>query len=542
MNTKFSTVVCGALTLVVALGATVEACPFCSATSQTLSEELAAAEVAVIARLSQAAPPTDANSSDSYNGAEPYTGLAKFEVLEVLRGADKFPDLKEIQVVYFGQDEADRLFLINGIDAGIPPAIDNQVADWTTPLPLSERGVQYVKKLGSLSEKGPDRLAFFMQYFEDDDLLLAQDAYDEFARAPYSEVIDLRDRMDREQLMQWIDAPEVGPTRRRLYLTMLGICGQPEDVVKLEAMLKVDFQRIKPAMEALVSVMGLNGSALGGPVASELVRADIRRRQQCLDALIAAYLKLKGPAGLPLIEERFLANPDAQYTHVYATIMALRFHGEETDVLPRERLLEAMRLVLDNPEISDQVIPDLARWEDWSILDRLMTMFHESEQDAWIRQPVISYLLTAAEQPGDVGQRAGAALAQIEALDPEGIKRARSYMSFGMLTRRASNATETGSTVAASGQEATDEVTERSAEPEDAETEDAEQTASVAHEAPLEVAPLETEAKSTLLASTSNVPSRFTLISAPLIACLALMGVFALLLRGTDVRSSGDGS
>jgi hypothetical protein len=69
-----------------------------------------------------------------------------------------------------------------------------------------------------------------------------------------------------------------------------------------------------------------------------------------------------------------------------------------------------------------------------------------------------------------------------------------------------------------------------------------EQTASVAHEAPLKVAPLETEAKSTLLATTSDVPSRFTLITAPLIACLALMGVFALLLRGTDVRSSGDGS
>jgi len=535
MTTKFSRAICSVLPLIVvtAMGASVEACPFCSATSQTLSEELAAAEVAIIARLSQAASSADTKASDSYQGADSNTGLAKFEVVEVLRGADKFPDLKEIQVVYFGQDEADKLFLINGIDAGLPPTAGNQVADWTTPLPLSERGVRYVKMLGSLSEKGPDRMAFFMQYFEDDDPLLAQDAYDEFARAPYSEVIDLSDRMDREQLMQWIDDPEVGPTRRRLYLTMLGICGQPQDVVKLEAMLKVDFQRIKPALEALVSVMGLNGSALGAPVASELVRADVRRRQQCLDALIAAYLKLKGPAGLPLIEERFLANPDAQYTHVYATIMALRFHGEETDILPRERLLEAMRLVLDNPEISDQVIPDLARWEDWSILDRLVTMFNESEQDGWIRQPVIAYLLTAAEQPGDIGQRAGAALAQIEELDPQGIKRARSYMSFGMFTGRASNAAATGSTAAASGQEATDEATERSAE-----AEDAEQTASV----PLEVAPLETEAKTAPLASTSNVPSRFTLISAPLVACLVLMGVFALLLRGADVRSSGDGS
>jgi hypothetical protein len=394
-------------------------------------------------------------------------------------------------------------------------------------LPLSERGVQYVKKLGSISEKGPDRLAFFMQYFEDDDLLLAQDAYDEFARAPYSEVIDLSDRMDREQLMQWIDAPEVGPTRRRLYLTMLGICGQPEDVVKLEAMLKVDFKRIKPALQAMVSVMELNGSDLGAPVATELVRADVRRRQQCLDALIAAYLKLKGPAGLPLIEERFLANPDAQYTHVYATIMALRFHGEETDVLPRERLLEAMRLVLENPEISDQVIPDLARWEDWSILDRLVTMFNESEQDAWIRQPVISYLLTAAEQPGDVGQQSTAALAELEELDPEGVKRARSYMAFSLFARTAEK-------TVAPGQENTTAAVGNSGDRVEEKTENAKQTGSND--------PAGSESKPASLASTIDVPSPLTLISVPLIACLLLMGLFALLLRSTDVRGSVDGS
>ena len=513
------------LIVVTAMGVSVEACPFCSATSQTLSEELAAAEVAVIARLSQPAALPDADSPANLDGPDPDTGLARFEVVDVLRGADKLSDQKEIQVVYFGEDEADKLFLINGIDAGLLPANSSQAADWTTPLPLSQRGVEYVKKLGSLPAKGPDRLAYFMQYLENDDPLLAQDAYDEFARAPYSEIIDLSDRMDRGQLMEWIEAPQVGPTRRRLYLTMLGVCGRSEDAGKLEAMLKYDFQQIKPALEAMASVMALSGSALGAPVASELVRADVRRQQQCLDALIAAYLKLKGPDGLPLIEERFLANPDAEYTHVYATIMALRFHGEETDILPRERLLEAMRLVLDNPEISDQVIPDLARWEDWSILDRLVTMFKQSQQDAWIRQPVIAYLLTAAEQPGDVGQRAGAALVELEELDPQGVKRARSYMAFGMLAR-----------TAAAGKEGADDATESSAgavtDPEDAGQ--AVQAASSA--------PPETDAKPAALASASDVPSNFTLISAPLIACLLLMGIFAMLLRGADVRSSGDGS
>jgi hypothetical protein len=356
---------------------------------------------------------------------------------------------------------------------------------------------------------------------------LAQDAYDEFARAPYSEVIDLSDRMDRVQLMAWIEASQVGPTRRRLYLTMLGVCGQDEDVAKLETMLRYDFQQIKPALQAMVSVMGLNGSALGAPVASELVRADVRRRQQCLDALIAAYLKLKGPDGLPLIEQRFLANPDAEYTHVYATIMALRFHGEETDVLPRERLLDAMRLVLDNPDIADQVITDLSRWEDWSILDRLVAKFKDSQQDAWIRQPVISYLLTAAEQPGDVGQQATTALTELEELDPQGVKRARSYMAFGLFARSAEETTDPG-------QQNTTETAENSANSENEELNEAKQTASSD--------PATAESESAPLASAVDVPSRLTLISIPLIACLLLMGLFALLLCSADVRSSAEGS
>ena len=98
--------------------------------------------------------------------------------------------------------------------------------------------------------------------------------------------------------------------------------------------------------------------------------------------------------------------------------MALRFHGEETDVLPREKLLESMRLALDHREFADQVIPDLTRWEDWEVMPRLVKMFKESPKDDWIRQPVVSYLLVAAEEPGDVGERAKAALAELEGARP----------------------------------------------------------------------------------------------------------------------------
>ena len=490
------------------------ACPFCTVTSQTISEELDSAVVAVIARVSETAKPFD--PSVSPDQLSPDSGTAKFEVLEILRGADKHPELKELRVVFFGEDDPNKVYLISGIDAGIPPADATQVADWTTPLPLTPRGVEYVKKLETLPKKGADRLAFFQEYFEDEEPLLAQDAYDEFARSPYADVIALKDRMDREQLLAWVADAEVGPTRRRLYLTMLGICGRPEDTDQLETMIKYNFQQTEPALSALVSVMGVQGTSLGAPLAAELVRADVRRQQQCLDALIAAYLKLKGPAGLPLINEQFLANPDAEYTHVYATIMALRFHGEETDVLPREDLLNSMRLVLDNPEAADLILPDLTRWEDWEMLDRLVEMFKEADEDSWIRDPVISYVLVASEQPGDVGNRATKALEELEEIDPKGVKRARTYASFGMFAR---SFTDNNSKNNSSARQPVDGKSNSMTD------------SAVAASDEKALTTLGTEE------SLMTVPSKLTLIGAPLIACLVLMGIYTLLLRSGDVRT-----
>jgi len=554
------------------------ACPFCSAASQTLSEELSAAEAAIIAKLVKAAPAITPNSDDpaGLGANDPDTGMAQFQVVEVLHGQDKIGDLKQIEVVYFGENEENKSFLISGV-AGQP-------VDWTTPLPLSPRAVAYVKQLGQLPEKGLDRLEFFLQYLEDEDPLLAQDAYDEFARAPYGEITAMADRLDRERLRGWIENPEVGPTRRRLYLTLLGICGQDEDIVMLESLLRYDYVQMKPGIAAMVSLMGIHGSATGTTLVDELVRADVRRKRQCLDALIAAYLKLKGPEGLPLVETLFLSNPNAEYTHVYATIMALRFHGEESKEIPLERLQQSLRLVLDNHEIADQVIPDLARWEDWSILGRLVTMFKDSEKDAWIRQPVISYLLVAGEQSGEVGKQANDALVELEKLDPKGVKRARSYMAFGLLARGSAKpkpetdnkpekepaeeqAAASESLETAQTKTETETESEKPAEPAVPENKEeiaaanppqdakpAPATVSAATDAPTATetaakenaaAKPDTSASSDTLASDDSSldtaePNRMMIIGVPLIAGLVLIGVFGLLLRGSDVRSSHD--
>jgi hypothetical protein len=421
--------VAGVALILAALATIGRACPFCTVESQTLSEELNSVDAAVLVKLVEEAKPIDQSGA---------MGDATFEIVDVLRGKDRLGATKQIDVTYFGPPDREQMFLITGIGS--------EPIGWTTPLPLSPVAVEYVRKLGEIAPSGTDRLAFFQDYLEHSDPLLAQDAYDEFARAPYDELHDLADRMDKQKLLAWIGDPQTSPSGRRLYLTMLSTCGTQEDLPLLEAMILSNYAAKKPLIESLVTC----GLGMGGPVGlvmwPELVQLDERQQKLGLDALVACYLTLRGPDGLELIERRFLRDPKVEYTYIYSTIMALRFHGETTDVLPRERLLESMRLLLDNRDFADQVIPDLARWEDWSVLDRLTEMFKNSEGSTYVRQPIVTYLIVAGEQEGDVGERAKVALAELETLDPEAVEQARNLSAFGFLARARGTATGAGAT------------------------------------------------------------------------------------------------
>lgn len=368
--------------------AAARACPFCAATSQTLSEEMAAADAVVLAKL-VASPKPDENAAGP---GDPAAGQSTFQVVQVLKGGEHIKAEAEVKALHFGETEPGATFLLTG---QLLPELG-----WGTPIPLSDAAVEYVAQLPTLPKKGVARLVFFQEYFEHPDSILAQDAYDEFARAPYSEVVELKGQMHHDKLIEWVQNVEISPSHRRLYLTMLSVCGNEDDLPMLATMMKSDDRRVKAG----------------------------------LDALIACYLTLKGPEGMPLVEDLFLKNKDAEYADTYAAIMALRFHGQETDVIPKERLLEGLRHMLDRPMLADLVIADLARWKDWSVMDRLIELFKNADDESsWVRSPVVTYLQAAARQKNEIGEKAKAAIAELEKIDPEAVKQARAFAAFGGL-------------------------------------------------------------------------------------------------------------
>lgn len=362
---------CAAAVAALALGASVQACPFCSAVSQTLRQEMATMDAVVIATAVEG--PTARNAE---------TGDVQMKIEKVLKGQEHVKPGQLIQAVYYGDVEGGRRFMLSGVE---PPQMQ-----WSC-LPLSERAEEYVIQVSQLPDEPLQRLRFFYDYLQDEEVMLSRDAYDEFAITPYPVVQALKPELNHDQIVEWISDPELSTDRKRLYLTLLGVSGTEADVPMLEQMLR-----------------STQKSTRGG-----------------LDALIACYLTLAGEEGLPLVDELFLDNHQAPYADTYAAIMAIRFHGTEGDVIPRSALVESLHHVLDRPDLADLVIPDLARWNDWTQIDRLTELFIKADADNnWVRVPVVNYLRACPLR------EAKQALEKLEKVDPESVRRANTFFAI----------------------------------------------------------------------------------------------------------------
>ncbi len=353
------------------LASAASACPFCDKPEPSLAQQIADMDVTVIARV-VSKNPADTTPDTPW--------LATFEIVETIDGAELVGPRRRIEAIHFGKAKKGGEFLIMASNA--PDLM------WSRPRSVSPRARAYVKQLTGLAEKGPDRLDFFEDYLDDQDALLSQDAYDEFARAPYEEIREFKDRIDRQRLIRWIANPDIVVSRRRLYFTMLGVCGTATEL----------------------------------PLLRKLMQSGERREKEGLDAMIAAYLTITGPAGLPLIDKTFLGNAQADYVDTNAAISALRFLAERDEVISRRRVLKSLKLVLDRPELADLVVPDFQKWEDWTVMDKLVELFKQADpKSPWIRVPVVTYLRHCPLE------KAKNHIVELEKIDAESVRRSRQF-------------------------------------------------------------------------------------------------------------------
>ena len=372
------------------------ACPFCSAPSLTLSEQVQHADGVVLARWRSV---NRRDKKPAITGEIESAGRTNYEVLEVVRG-EKLRVGQTITLEHERTAQPEDLFLLLAERIG-------DRWDWNKSASISREAFRYLVDAPPPDKEHPDRLQYFLKFLEHADQTISNDAFSELANAPYDEIVRVRSALSRERLREWIANSTTSPARTGVYGLLLGLCGNADDARWLE-------QWILREPESDEFRLGLDGQ-------------------------IGGYLVLTGDAGLDVIERRLLRGDGIKFSDRYAGMQALRFawqYGEGH--FSKDRLRAAMRALLDDQDLLDLVIADLARWQDWSIQDRLMTIFRdESLGIPSVRRAIVRYLMACsrakASDDQHAAERVAAAKQNLEiaqAIDPRVYENVQKYFRF----------------------------------------------------------------------------------------------------------------
>lgn len=368
------------------LATAVTACPFCSAPSLTLTEQLAQSDAAALVHWVDATKGSDANPA----------GDTTYEVVDVLKGSGDSPKKgQRITLARYRAGQKGDLFLLMGTQG--------TVIEWSSPLEVTEASYNYMAQAPSPESPTQERLAYFLKFVEYPDPLVANDAYAEFANAPYKDIAPLAGKLPREKVRAWVMNPDTPATRLGLYGLLLGLCGTDEDAALMKEKISESTQDFR----------------LG------------------IDGVMSGYLLLAGEEGLHLIDKTKLKNKQAPFSETYAAMQALRFMWTYAPArIDKARLRQSMRTLLDRPELADLVVADLARWKDWSVQDRLMELYGAEEYDIpSIKRAIIRYMLVSTkdapsadgvEQPDHV-KKAKQHLAVLRKMDPKTVREAERF-------------------------------------------------------------------------------------------------------------------
>jgi hypothetical protein len=361
--------------------AAVAECPFCPSVTLTMAEQVAQADAVVLVEWKSAAAADNKNKS----------GNTDYEIVQAVR--DPLKSLVKGQTVSIAGYRVGRAG-----DLSLLLGSKGMKIDWAPPIEVTETVFNYIVQAPSPEVPTEKRLEYFLKFLEYPDPTISADAFSEIANAEYKHIVLLTPKLPREKLRKWLSSKDLPEVRLGLYGLLLGLCGKEEDLALME-------------------------SKIAEPGSPQAIRMGI-------DGVIGGYLLLAGDKGLEFVEKKKLADRSVPFSETYSAMKALEFMWTfgEGKVTP-DKLKAAMRIVLDRPELADLVIADLARWKDWSVMDRVVALFGEPQYDIpSIRRAVVRYLYACTKdlvKDKPEGPHVAAAKKRIEEIrqrDPKTVK------------------------------------------------------------------------------------------------------------------------
>jgi hypothetical protein len=232
-------------------------------------------------------------------------------------------------------------------------------------LPVTETSYQYIVQAPSPETPAEKRLAYYVKFLEFPDLMIANDAFAQFVNAPTKDIAAIAGKLPREKIRNWLADPETPVTRQSGYGVMLGLSGGADEGRFLERQIA----EIDP------------------------------ERQTGLEGIMFGFLLLTGEQGLASIEKAYLASPSAPDGKVYPAFLAIRyFWSYGNGKISQPRLQQAMRLLIERPELADSAIIKLAEWKDWGLHKRLMKLYGSTGQsESSLKTAIIKYMIASTK-------------------------------------------------------------------------------------------------------------------------------------------------
>ncbi len=359
----------GLLALLAAAFTPVRACEFCSAPSQTLAERYLTSEIVLVTEFQP-----DSVAKDEITW--------QYAIKSVVRDQEKQHQAgKSLPLQRTAPAGMQTLMM-----GGYLEKDKKSVASWGEPIDVTAAALKYAREAPPVD--APKRLEYFARFLEDADQTISNDAYGEFAKAPYEEIVPIAKAMSPEKLRGWLKNPKTPQGRIGLFGMMLGLCGDQSDVANLH--------------DRIVSLDAMQQPGING--------------------MTAGYLMLAGEPGLALVEKRILTNPEATLEDLYPRVQAIEFLLKyASDRLSRPRLQKSLYPLISHPALGEQVITTLARWKDWSIQDRLVAGFGDAPEAQ--KKAITKFFLAAARDKTAEGQRTAVRIEELKKLEGALVKK-----------------------------------------------------------------------------------------------------------------------
>jgi hypothetical protein len=327
-----------------------KACPFCPSAGQTLLGEVNQAHLIVFGSLSNA----------QRDPSEFGKGTTDMDIEVVVKDNDFLKGKKKITLPRYvpeSKDKSKYLVFCEIYKGELDPYRGEAV-------PPESKIAEYLKGAIELKDKDmPTRLHYFFKHFDSPDWSIAGDAFQEFSNAEYKDVRAAASKMNPDQVLKMLKDPNTSIARYGLLGLVLGHCGKGDSHGKF---LKefIDDPKVKQATG--------------------------------LDGLLAGYILLDSKDGLAYVAG-LIKDTKEDFLIRYAALRSMRFFWEyREDVLKKSAIVEAVKPLLEQPDIVDLAVEDLRKWQQWDLAPKLVELFDRPSHDvSIIQRSIIKYALSA---------------------------------------------------------------------------------------------------------------------------------------------------